>query len=76
MFKGSIELEICATDYDIERYLDAHLPLIQGVAGCIPNLREEAKREIVKAVRGMYVDSFVPKTALTWAKVFTRTASS
>lgn len=57
-FDGSISLEIRATDDDIRKYLDGKLPLIRGVAGRNPDLRKEARNEIIKTVRGMYVDSF------------------
>ena len=57
-FEGSITLKIRANDDDIRRYLDGCLPLIQGVAGRSPELWEEIKSKVVKAVRGMYVASY------------------
>lgn len=55
-FGGSTTLEIHANNDDIRKYLDGQLPDITGIIGRSPNLWEEIKSEIVKAVRGMYVD--------------------
>lgn len=59
-FKGSISLEIRASEQDVQRYVDgymSHLPL------CIrdhPELCKEVKTEITKASAGMYVVLDVP----------------
>ncbi|KAH8595479.1 hypothetical protein B0O99DRAFT_652217 [Bisporella sp. PMI_857] len=54
-FKGCLSLDILASDKDIERYLDGHMSQLPTFILGKPNLQEEIKTEIVKAVDGMYV---------------------
>jgi len=55
-FKGGISLEIRATDEDVRTYLDQHLSSPRrAFLRDSPDLQEEIKAGIVKAVKGMYV---------------------
>jgi Cdc6-like AAA superfamily ATPase len=54
-FQGSISLEIRASEHDMRRYVDGHMPYLPSFVGRSPDLQEEVKTEIVKAVDGMYV---------------------
>jgi len=55
-FEGSISLEIRARDDDVKRYVDGHMPTLFCVKRH-PEMQEKIKREIIKAVGGMYVRS-------------------
>jgi hypothetical protein len=57
-FKGSPSLEIRANDEDVQRYLDGHMLQLPSFVLRSPDLREEIKTEIVKAVDGMYMPSY------------------
>jgi hypothetical protein len=59
-FKGSLMLEIRASEEDVRRYLDGHMSRLPGFVGRNPELQEEVKTNIVKAVDGMYVVYFEP----------------
>ena len=52
-FKRSPSLEIRANDGDVRRYLDGHMSQLRSFVLRNPNLQEEIKTEIVKAVDGM-----------------------
>ena len=52
-FKGSLSLEIRANDGDVRKYLEGHMPQLQSCVMRKPDLQEEIKTEIVKAVDGM-----------------------
>jgi hypothetical protein len=54
-FKGSISLEISASNEDVRRYLDGHMDRLPGFVRRSEELKDEVKTEIVKAVGGMYV---------------------
>lgn len=59
-FKGSMSLEIRASNEDVLRYLDGHMFRLPGFVVRSPELQEEIKRAIVKAVDGMYVAPYLP----------------
>ena len=52
-FKGSMLLEIQATDEDVRRYMDGHISHLPSFVRRSPDLQEEMKTTIVKAVNGM-----------------------
>ena len=52
-FKGSPSLEIRANDGDVRRYLDGNISQLRPFIFRKPDLQEEIKTEIVKAVDGM-----------------------
>ena len=52
-FKGNPSLEIRADDGDVRRYLDGHMSQLRPFVSRKPDLQEEIKTEIVKAVDGM-----------------------
>ena len=54
-FKGSMFLEIRASNEDVQRYLDGHMSRLPSFVSRSSDLKEEIKSEIVKAVDGMYV---------------------
>jgi Cdc6-like AAA superfamily ATPase len=54
-FKGSMSLKIRASEEDVRRYLDSHISNLPLFVSRSPDLQEEIKAEIVKAVDGMYV---------------------
>jgi hypothetical protein len=56
-FNGRLSLEIRATEDDIRRYLNGHMSHLPAFVRRTPDLQKEIKDEVVKAVRGMYVDS-------------------
>jgi Cdc6-like AAA superfamily ATPase len=56
-FKNSIQLEIWASDYDVQRYLDGHMSELPTCVLHNSELQGEIKAAIVKAVNGMYVTS-------------------
>ena len=58
-FEGSISLEIRASDEDVRRYLDGHMSQLPAFVKRSPDLQEEIKTEIIKAVEGMYVPSIL-----------------
>jgi hypothetical protein len=53
-FEGSTLLEIHASEEDVRRYLDGHVLQLPGFVTRSPELQEEIKAAIVKAVDGMY----------------------
>jgi len=55
-FKGSISLEIRASDEDVLKYLDDRIS--HSEPKILKHYREEIKTEITKAVSGMYVSSY------------------
>ena len=57
-FKGSPSLEIRANDEDVRRYLDGHMSQLRSFVSRKPELQEEIKNEIVKAVDGMWVPPY------------------
>jgi Cdc6-like AAA superfamily ATPase len=52
-FEGCLSYEILASDEDIRRFLDGHISQLLTFVLSSPNLQEEIKTEIVKAVEGM-----------------------
>jgi hypothetical protein len=54
-FEGNAILEIRASEEDVRRYLDGHMLRLPGFVTRSPELQEEIKAAIVKAVDGMYV---------------------
>jgi hypothetical protein len=54
-FKGCVSLEILASDKDVQRYVDGHTLQLPSFVLRSPDLQEEIKTEITKAVKGMYV---------------------
>jgi hypothetical protein len=54
-FEGSMSLEIRASEHDVRRYVDGHMSHLPSFVGRSPDLQEEIKAEIVKAVDGMYI---------------------
>ena len=52
-FKGSPSLEIRANDGDVRKYLDGHMSRLRPFVSRKPDLQEEIKTQIVKAVDGM-----------------------
>ena len=54
-FGGHLMLEIRASEEDVRKYLDGHLFRLPGFVARRPELQEEIKTEIIKAVDGMYV---------------------
>lgn len=53
-FEGSTLLEIRASEEDVRRYLDGQVLQLPGFVSRSPELQEEIKAAIVKAVDGMY----------------------
>jgi Cdc6-like AAA superfamily ATPase len=56
-FRGSISVEIRATEEDVQRYLDGRISESESVV--LKSCREDIKSEITKAVNGMYAPSFL-----------------
>jgi hypothetical protein len=56
-FEGSISLEIRARDEDVRRYLNGHMSQLPSFISRSPDLQDEIKTNIIKAVDGMYVSS-------------------
>jgi hypothetical protein len=54
-FQGNSKLEIRASEEDVRKYLNGHLYRLPGFVARSPELQEEIKTDIVKAVDGMYV---------------------
>ena len=55
-FEGSISLKICASDEDVLRYLDRQIPqLLRSGISRYADLQDMIRKEILKAVSGMYV---------------------
>ena len=53
-FKGSLSLEICASDIDVQRYLDGRMSELPLFVLKSPGLQDEIKTMISKAIHGMY----------------------
>jgi Cdc6-like AAA superfamily ATPase len=53
-FEGNSKLEIRASEEDVRKYLNGHLFRLPGFVARSPELQEEIKTDIVKAVDGMY----------------------
>ena len=52
-FEGSISIEIRASDYDVQRYLDGRMTRLRPFIARNPALQEGIKTAIIKAVDGM-----------------------
>ena len=57
-FKDSMQLEIRASDHDVQRYLEGHISQLPRCVLRSSELQDEIKAEIIKAVDGMYVNSY------------------
>jgi NACHT domain len=57
-FKGSVSLEIRASDNDVQKYLDGHMLELPSFVVRSHDLQEEIKTKITKAVDGMYVSIY------------------
>ncbi|KAG9230726.1 ankyrin repeat protein, partial [Amylocarpus encephaloides] len=55
IFQNSLSLEIRASEHDVRRFLDGHILALPGFVRRSLDLQEEVKREIVKAVDGMFL---------------------
>lgn len=56
-FEGSISLKIRASDEDVQRYLDERIPqLLRSSISKYAGLQDMIRREILKAVDGMYAN--------------------
>jgi Cdc6-like AAA superfamily ATPase len=55
-FEGGPSVEIRATEDDVRKYLDSRICSLPAFVRRNPDLQEEIKTEIIKAVDGMYVD--------------------
>jgi hypothetical protein len=53
-FKGCLRREILASDEDVRRYLDGHMLHLPKFVFKRPDLQEEIKTKITRAVEGMY----------------------
>jgi Cdc6-like AAA superfamily ATPase len=58
-FKESMRLEIRASNQDVRRYLDSRMSQLPGCVLRSLELQNEIKAEIIKAVHGMYVISYI-----------------
>ena len=67
-FEGSISLEIRASEQDVRRYVDGHISHLSSFVGRDPDLREEIKTKIAKAVDGMYVANYCHKKYTNFAR--------
>ncbi|RYP20071.1 hypothetical protein DL765_002997 [Monosporascus sp. GIB2] len=54
-FKGSISLEIRASNEDVRKYLNGHMFRLPGFVNRSPELQEEIKTDIVQSVQGMFL---------------------
>ncbi|KAL9607516.1 MAG: hypothetical protein Q9167_007571 [Letrouitia subvulpina] len=52
---NSVSIEICATNQDVERYLDGHMSQLPSFVKSSPDSQNEIKTKIVKAVSGMFL---------------------
>jgi Cdc6-like AAA superfamily ATPase len=57
-FNECIQLEIRASDQDVQRYLDGHIEQLSLCVRRDTELQNEIKTDIIKAVQGMYVTSY------------------
>jgi hypothetical protein len=55
MFNGTISLKFYASPKDIWRYTDGHMLYLPPFVKRSPDLQEEIRAEIIKAVDGMHV---------------------
>ncbi|KAL7783395.1 ankyrin repeat-containing domain protein [Trichoderma afarasin] len=75
-FKGYTSLEILANDEDVQKYLDSQMSELPGCVLKRPDLQEEIKIKIVRAIDGMFLlaklhlDSLISK----WTPKAIRTA--
>jgi Cdc6-like AAA superfamily ATPase len=58
-FRDCMQLEIRASNQDVQRYLDGHMSQLLGCVLRSPELQDEIKAEIIKAVDGMYVSAYI-----------------
>jgi Cdc6-like AAA superfamily ATPase len=54
-FNNKMQLEIRASNQDVQRYLDGHMSQLPGCVLRSSELQDEIKAKIIKAVDGMYV---------------------
>jgi hypothetical protein len=57
--KGSVSLEIRASNGGVQRYMDGHMSRLPSFVLRSPELQEQIQVDITKAVDGMYVPSYV-----------------
>jgi hypothetical protein len=58
-FEGCVSLEIRASDYDVQRYLEGHMSRLPSCVSRSYALQGKIKAKIIEAVDGMYVSSHV-----------------
>jgi hypothetical protein len=58
-FKDSMQLEIRASDHDVQKYLDDNMSQLPRCVLRSSELQDEIKAEIIKAVDGMYVKFYI-----------------
>jgi hypothetical protein len=54
-FNGSLQLDIRASNQDVQRYLDGHMSQLPGCVLRSLDLQNEIRSEIINAVKGMCV---------------------
>jgi hypothetical protein len=57
-FKGSVSMEIRASDDDVRRYLDGNMSILGPFISSDFALQEKIKTEIIRTIHGMYVPSY------------------
>jgi hypothetical protein len=58
-FNECMQLEIRASDEDVQRYLDGQMLQLPSCVLRSPELQDEIKADIIKAVNGMYVTAYI-----------------
>jgi Cdc6-like AAA superfamily ATPase len=58
-FNECMQLEIRASNEDVQRYLDSQMFLLPRCVLRSPELQDEIRAEIIKAVDGMYVTAYI-----------------
>ena len=54
-FNEGLQIEVRASNQDVQRYLDGHMSQLPGCVLRNPDLQDKIKIDIIKAVDGMYV---------------------
>ncbi|KAF3393739.1 putative ankyrin repeat protein [Penicillium rolfsii] len=63
-FEANISVEIRARDHDVQRYLDGNLSQLPAFVTSSPELQDEIKTEIVRAVDGMFLLAYIHLNSL------------